>query len=147
MEDGEKKNELVKLRLCPDCSYKLNYKTQKRQAKSQKVGKKDKRNQSDVVTEDHAETRSKRRKYSSGGHEDGSVEGNHYSSLDIWKMNGTNVVSYLEETARQTKDKSEEAASVWKTQIKVDEEKTTNEQLDSYFADLLQWHYFVMYIL
>lgn len=25
MEGGEKKNALVKLRLCPDCSYKLNY--------------------------------------------------------------------------------------------------------------------------
>ncbi|KAI9323292.1 hypothetical protein BX666DRAFT_1873352 [Dichotomocladium elegans] len=30
VEDGHKKNELVKVRLCPDCSYKLNYKTQKR---------------------------------------------------------------------------------------------------------------------
>lgn len=25
VEQGEKKNALVKLRLCPDCSYKLNY--------------------------------------------------------------------------------------------------------------------------
>jgi hypothetical protein len=32
----------------------------------------------------------------------------------------------------------EEAASIWKMPVKVDEEKTTNEQLDSYFADLLQ---------
>jgi protein FRA10AC1 len=33
VEDGEKKNELVKVRLCPECSDKLNYKTKKRAAK------------------------------------------------------------------------------------------------------------------
>lgn len=36
MEDGEKKNELVKVRLCPACSDKLNYKTKKRLAKTLK---------------------------------------------------------------------------------------------------------------
>lgn len=34
IEDGIKKNELVKVRLCPDCSDKLNYKTQKRRTKN-----------------------------------------------------------------------------------------------------------------
>ncbi|KAI8374095.1 protein FRA10AC1 [Choanephora cucurbitarum] len=33
IEEGEKKNELVKVRLCPDCSDKLNYRTKKRQVK------------------------------------------------------------------------------------------------------------------
>ncbi|CAO0797058.1 unnamed protein product [Mucor circinelloides] len=36
MEDGEKKNELVKVRLCPECSDKLNFKTKKRLAKTLK---------------------------------------------------------------------------------------------------------------
>ncbi|XP_063982728.1 protein FRA10AC1 homolog [Diachasmimorpha longicaudata] len=36
-EHGEKKNALVKLRLCPDCSEKLNYKTKKREVKRQKA--------------------------------------------------------------------------------------------------------------
>lgn len=36
MEDGEKKNELVKVRLCPGCSDMLNYKTKKRLAKTLK---------------------------------------------------------------------------------------------------------------
>lgn len=35
VEKGEKKNELVKVRLCPECSDKLNYKTKKRVAKRQ----------------------------------------------------------------------------------------------------------------
>jgi len=32
IEDGEKKNALVKLRLCADCSVKLNYRKQMREA-------------------------------------------------------------------------------------------------------------------
>lgn len=36
VEDGEKKNELVKVRLCPECSDKLNFKTKKRLAKKLK---------------------------------------------------------------------------------------------------------------
>ncbi|XP_015591384.1 protein FRA10AC1 homolog [Cephus cinctus] len=36
VEHGEKKNALVKLRLCPECSEKLNYKTQKREIKRRK---------------------------------------------------------------------------------------------------------------
>ncbi|KAG0740787.1 hypothetical protein G6F61_010738 [Rhizopus arrhizus] len=43
MEDGEKKNELVKVRLCPECSDKLNYKTKKRAAKRQEKKHKKKR--------------------------------------------------------------------------------------------------------
>ncbi|KAG2235255.1 hypothetical protein INT48_004722 [Thamnidium elegans] len=41
MEDGEKKNELVKVRLCLDCSNKLNYKTQMRLAETLKSCKKE----------------------------------------------------------------------------------------------------------
>nr|CAG4641313.1 EOG090X0H59 [Eulimnadia texana] len=46
MEDGQKKNALVKLRLCPDCSYKLNYHHKKREVtrgKNKKKRKKEKK--------------------------------------------------------------------------------------------------------
>ncbi|XP_060551098.1 protein FRA10AC1-like, partial [Ruditapes philippinarum] len=36
IEDGQKKNALVKLRLCPDCSYKLNYHHRKKEIKPSK---------------------------------------------------------------------------------------------------------------
>lgn len=36
LEQGEKKNALVKIRLCPDCSYKLNYKKLKAEKKQRK---------------------------------------------------------------------------------------------------------------
>jgi hypothetical protein len=53
-------------------------------------------------------------------------------------MNITDVVSILAESVAPTKGMSEKVASVWKTPVKIDEEKTTDDQLDSYFADLLQ---------
>ncbi|PBC29825.1 hypothetical protein APICC_06439 [Apis cerana cerana] len=37
IEHGQKKNALVKLRLCPECSIKLNYRSQKREAKKHKI--------------------------------------------------------------------------------------------------------------
>ncbi|XP_020607085.1 protein FRA10AC1 homolog [Orbicella faveolata] len=40
VEHGEKKNTLIKLRLCPDCSYKLNYHHKKKLAKQKKKEKK-----------------------------------------------------------------------------------------------------------
>jgi hypothetical protein len=36
------------------------------------------------------------------------------------------------------KQEKEDAAAIWKMPIKIDEDKTIDEQLDSYFADLLQ---------
>ncbi|CAO3661445.1 hypothetical protein G6F70_001149 [Rhizopus microsporus] len=50
IEDGEKKNELVKVRLCPECSDKLNYKTKKRAAKRKE--KKQKRRRKSREDED-----------------------------------------------------------------------------------------------
>lgn len=50
-EDGQKKNELVKVRLCPECSDKLNFKTKarsaqtlKRKQEDQETSKREKRN-------------------------------------------------------------------------------------------------------
>ncbi|KAI7866652.1 folate-sensitive fragile site protein Fra10Ac1-domain-containing protein [Spinellus fusiger] len=43
VEEGESKNELVKIRLCPGCSDKLNYKTQKKLAKRKKDEEKEKK--------------------------------------------------------------------------------------------------------
>lgn len=43
IEDGEKKNELVKVRLCPGCSDKLNYKTKMKLAKTLKTAEKERK--------------------------------------------------------------------------------------------------------
>lgn len=46
LENGEKKNALVKLRLCPECSYKLNYRKKKKEAKRKKCEKSSKQKHS-----------------------------------------------------------------------------------------------------
>lgn len=48
VEHGEKKNALVKVRLCPDCSYKLNYGHQRKEIKAKKK-KKDRRYKDNVL--------------------------------------------------------------------------------------------------
>ncbi|GAB5591327.1 hypothetical protein Unana1_06227 [Umbelopsis nana] len=116
IENGEKKNELVKLRLCPSCSDKLNYKTQKRAAKAYRSSKNEKRRRSSGDEEDGA---SKKRRQS-------------ISEDDLEKES-----KYSEEKPLQKQEK-EDAAAIWKMPIKIDEDKTIDEQLDSYFADLLQ---------
>jgi protein FRA10AC1 len=43
VEAGEKKNALVKVRLCPDCSYKINYRHKRKEVTKRKKDKKKKR--------------------------------------------------------------------------------------------------------
>lgn len=57
VEKGEKKNELVKVRLCPECSDKLNYKTQKRQAKREDRKRKRKESESEQEQEEEENER------------------------------------------------------------------------------------------
>lgn len=54
-EQGEKKNALVKIRLCPECSRKLNYHSKKREVKRidrKKHGKKKDKNTKEKETKD-----------------------------------------------------------------------------------------------
>lgn len=77
MENGQRKNALVKLRLCPKCSYKLNYRKHKAAKKAEKELKKRKRREQKKLLK----KRSKRkRKHKSGGDTDSGSES--YSSDD-----------------------------------------------------------------
>ncbi|KAL1932006.1 hypothetical protein VTP01DRAFT_9062 [Rhizomucor pusillus] len=110
IEHGEKKNELVKVRLCPECSDKLNYKTQKRQAKKESKKRK-RKEESESEDEREDDSRGKRSKQASSEDEDGEHEEKH------------------------AKD---EASSIWSKPIETREEKSKEEEYEDYFADLLQ---------
>ncbi|KAI8346779.1 folate-sensitive fragile site protein Fra10Ac1-domain-containing protein [Blakeslea trispora] len=58
MEEGEKKNELVKVRLCVDCSDKLNYQTKKRKAKRKRQAESEKEEEEE---EEEVEKQTKKR--------------------------------------------------------------------------------------
>ncbi|KAI9246561.1 protein FRA10AC1 [Helicostylum pulchrum] len=115
MEDGEKKNELVKVRLCLDCSHKLNYKTQMRLAetlKSREKGRQTKRTKRGKSCSDDDEEK-KGPSSSSENEEEEEEDGD-------------------EEKAKK------QAKSVWSQPLEQKDEKSKEEEYEDYFADLLQ---------
>ncbi|GAA5811909.1 hypothetical protein MFLAVUS_005356 [Mucor flavus] len=114
MEDGEKKNELVKVRLCLDCSHKLNYKTQMRLAETLKSREK--------------ERKTKRTK-----------RGESCSDDDDEEEKGSSSSSENEEEEDGDKEKAKKhGKSVWSRPLEQKDEKSKEEEYEDYFADLLQ---------
>ncbi|CDH49984.1 protein fra10ac1 homolog [Lichtheimia corymbifera JMRC:FSU:9682] len=110
MEHGEKKNELVKVRLCPDCSYKLNYKQEKRAAKE---NKKRRRSRSRSTTQEDRSKSKRRRRHSNEDEED-------------------------QKRSSSEEPEKEDERSIWSKPIEQKQEKSKEEEFEDYFADLLQ---------
>jgi hypothetical protein len=49
-----------------------------------------------------------------------------------------NLLIYLHLDEPVQSNQKDDAADIWKQPVKIDQDKTNDEQLDSYFADLLQ---------
>ncbi|XP_011696297.1 PREDICTED: protein FRA10AC1 homolog [Wasmannia auropunctata] len=108
VEHGEKKNALVKLRLCPECSVKLNYRSQKREVKRGKALKRldtSSENSNDVPT----------------------VSGNPESN------NKTETDSRAEV---QSSENTDNESNIWKEKPAEDVEKTREKEFEDYLADL-----------
>ncbi|XP_019644289.1 PREDICTED: protein FRA10AC1 homolog [Branchiostoma belcheri] len=110
MEQGEKKNALIKLRLCPDCSYKLNYHHKRKEAKSHK-----KRSEGNV---------SKRRKHDQEDSDRRKEDKDKTASPEAEKASST------------TPTNSQSAEEVWKGPVQIVEEKSREEEFDDYFEDM-----------
>ncbi|XP_043268936.1 protein FRA10AC1 [Venturia canescens] len=111
-EHGEKKNALVKLRLCPECSLKLNYKSQKREIKRKKHLK---RLQTDLADDI--------------GKASSSTE---VSRADV----KIELESEAESTTEPEKLKVAES-DFWKSKPREGEEKSRDDEFEEYLADLL----------
>ena len=115
LEHGEKKNALVKVRLCPDCSYKLNYHSKKREIKKEKKMKKAKKE------------KKKKRKNDSESEEEENDEERSASS------ESAETSSVASSSAAMAKD----AAEHWKGPApKIDEDKSKDEEFEDYLEDL-----------
>ncbi|KAI8636404.1 folate-sensitive fragile site protein Fra10Ac1-domain-containing protein [Parasitella parasitica] len=114
MEDGEKKNELVKVRLCPECSDKLNFKTKKRLAKTLKRKSREEKDISKFK---------KQRKHSNAS----SSDSDEPDSKDDDYHN-----------AKQDERDETSASSIWSKPLDTNEDKSKEEEYDDYFTDLLQ---------
>ncbi|XP_005111126.1 protein FRA10AC1 homolog [Aplysia californica] len=117
LEHGEKKNALVKLRLCPDCSYKLNY-----HHKRKEVLPKSKKSRSAHSSLDAG---SKKQKMSDSG---GAG-----SSKDYVDEEGE-IKRGEKKGAVEGEDGQEEG--VWSKPVKLVEEKSREDEYDDYFADM-----------
>lgn len=121
MEDGEKKNELVKVRLCPQCSDKLNYKTKKRLAKTLKRKSRE---------EQASKGKSKKRQRRHSNASDDS-DNEHNDDDDDGR-------SDIEKDKDEHESSAKEASSIWSKPLETKEEKSKEEEYEDYFADLLQ---------
>ncbi|XP_033359572.1 protein FRA10AC1 [Bombus vosnesenskii] len=111
IEHGQKKNALVKLRLCPECSIRLNYRSQKREAKKHKTLKR-------LGT--NTETPS-------------SMPSTSTVPIKIEEDEGTsNVGKSIDDT-----EKDEDESKIWKEKPIENLEKTREEEFEEYLADLL----------
>ena len=115
LEQGEKKNALVKCRLCFECSYKLNYHHKRKELTKKKKKKKKKRKKrsrsSSTSGESDSDNRSRKRK---------AVEDK------LEKEKAEKVEAELEKAA----------SNLWSKPAEKEEEKSREEVFDEFLGDL-----------
>ncbi|XP_046391140.1 protein FRA10AC1 homolog [Ischnura elegans] len=115
-EGGEKKNALVKLRLCPSCSQKLNYHSQKREVMRKK--RKSSANSSESLP--------KRRK------QEENAEGEDQTRPTQATLDPTVFVK-----AEPESEEEPESSNIWKgSNVVSEEEKSRDEEFEEYLQDL-----------
>ncbi|ORX62742.1 hypothetical protein DM01DRAFT_1369330 [Hesseltinella vesiculosa] len=112
MEDGVKKNELVKVRLCPTCSNKLNHNSIKKLANSAPSKKRKRISDEDESSSDNSDRD------------------------DISHATKKKKTPYSEDNEHDDQDQT--SSSVWTKPLEERREKTKEEEFEDYFADLLQ---------
>uniref|UniRef100_A0A914HI56 Protein FRA10AC1 n=1 Tax=Globodera rostochiensis TaxID=31243 RepID=A0A914HI56_GLORO len=139
-EHGVKKNALVKVRLCPDCSAKLNFHSQKRLVKKKmKVEVK-----KEVDDDDDARADEKRRKKEEKRRRRRRREEEEQESSSSSSSSDTETEEAEKKVPEEEKRKIDEAASreqaseIWSKKTAVlDAEKTVNDEFDEFIDDLL----------
>ena len=114
-EFGEKKNALIKCRLCFECSYKLNYHHKKKEVTKRKKDVKKKKK------------RKKRKKAhtSSSSNSDSSSDEKETKSERKAKV-----------TEKETEQIEKSASEVWSKPVEREEEKSRNDVFDEFLDDL-----------
>lgn len=107
LEDGAKRNALVKVRLCPDCSYKLNYYHKRKDVTKKKKKKKRRRSGRSSDRDSGDEDEKKRAKYAEE-----------------------------QEQAAADKAMAKKASEIWSAPVEVEQEKTRDEDFSEFLEDL-----------
>lgn len=119
-EDGEKKNALVKIRLCPMCSQMLNYHSKKREVKRLKKSSQRERRSS----------KNKKRNRSEGHKPKDSPSTSPESETSGTSSETTSIIDSTEKVDDTTEE------SPW-ANLKPPEQKSREEEMDDYLSGLL----------
>ncbi|XP_033881797.3 protein FRA10AC1-like isoform X2 [Acipenser ruthenus] len=125
IEQGEKRNALVKLRLCPECSYKLNFHHRRKEVKPKK------RQRTEDGEDEPLSKKSKlsvTKKHRSKGKRKGKERHSPRSSEDSDTSDGDS------DNGDETQGPSD--ADYWKGPAPSIDEKTREEEFDDYFQDM-----------
>ncbi|XP_021108723.1 protein FRA10AC1 isoform X4 [Heterocephalus glaber] len=114
IEHGEKRNALVKLRLCQECSFKLNFHHRRKEIKSDKRKAKTKKG------------------YEKSSHKKFRL------SPEASKKKGHSSSKKSEDSVNKISDEEESASEseLWKGPLPETDEKSQEEEFDEYFQDL-----------
>ncbi|GCC25999.1 hypothetical protein chiPu_0004413 [Chiloscyllium punctatum] len=118
IEQGEKKNALVKLRLCPECSYKLNYHHRKKEVKAVKRKPGEEEHQHELPAEKRTKTTEK------------------HSCKSKGKSSRTENFDSDQESEDKPDADDPSEAEYWKGPAQDFETKTREDEFDEYFEDM-----------
>ena len=120
VEHAQKKNALVKVRLCFECSYKLNYHHKRKEVtrrKRKKKGKKKKRRHRPSSSSDESEEEEE-------------------EDEDERTRKALEEVEKKREEARREADIENQASNIWGAPAEKEEEKTRDSMFNEYLEDL-----------
>ncbi|XP_049916396.1 protein FRA10AC1 [Epinephelus moara] len=129
VEHGEKKNALVKLRLCPECSFKLNYHHKRKEVKA-----KTKR----VLEENQEPSLKKKKKRKRSSHSKKKHKHKHRKHRDRSASSSSSESSQNSDKGSEAGDEPEgqSEADHWRGPAPAVEEKSREEEFDEYFEDM-----------
>uniref|UniRef100_A0A8C7YVD4 FRA10A associated CGG repeat 1 n=1 Tax=Oryzias sinensis TaxID=183150 RepID=A0A8C7YVD4_9TELE len=129
VEHGEKKNALVKLRLCPECSFKLNFHHKRKEVKA-----KSKKNKASQENQEPAKKKKKKRRKTSSHskkHKDKKRRDHSSASSSSESQN-----SEKEDSEAEEEPEGQSESDHWRGPAPAVEEKSREEEFDDYFEDM-----------
>jgi len=124
-EDGEKKNALVKLRLCPDCSYKLNYHHKRKEVTKKKKRRKSEKKRKRKSGTERSDKKSKRHK-----------QDNRSSASSSESSSDSDEDDKAARRAKKEEENEKKASEIWKEPLQIEQEKSREENFDEFLEDL-----------
>ncbi|CAL8281734.1 unnamed protein product [Merluccius merluccius] len=138
VERGEKRNALVKLRLCPECSFKLNYHHKRKEVKvKKKKARRCSAENQEPTKKVKKEKKSRRKSKSSSSSKKHKRKGHRKSRGDTSSSSSSEESQDSDGDAEAGDEAAGQSeAEHWRGPAPVVEEKSREEEFDDYFEDM-----------